>query len=86
MKSFLVTVAVATAALALGGCQDKRRPQPIPGPQSAPAQATVALMDAREHESKRGGASEISWFQGTLEEGFSRRPCTAGHRHSLLSF
>ena len=84
MKSFLVTVAVATAALALGACQDKRRPVPIPGPQSSPAQTAAALMDAPEHASKLGGASEISWFQGTLEEGFSRRPCTV--RRHLLSF
>ena len=84
MKSFLVTVAVATAALALGACQDKRRPEPIPGPQSTPAHATAALMDASEHTAKLGGASEISWFQGTLEEGFSRKPCPV--RRHLLSF
>jgi hypothetical protein len=84
MKSFLVTVAVATAALALGGCQDKRRPEPIPGPQSTPAHGTAALMDIPQHASKRAGASEISWFQGTLDEGFSRS--CPGHRHPLLSF
>ena len=32
-----MTAAVVTAAIALGGCPHKR-PQPVPGPQSAPAQ------------------------------------------------
>lgn len=84
MRSFLITAAVATAALALGACQDKRRPEPVPGPQSTPAQ-TRALAQARDEPAHAQGASEISWFQGTLEEGFSRRPCAA-HRHPLLSF
>ncbi len=34
MKSLFVMAAVVTAAIALGGCRGKR-PQPVPGPQSA---------------------------------------------------
>ena len=37
MRSLLVTAAVAGAAFALGGCHNKR-PEPVPGPQSAHAQ------------------------------------------------
>jgi hypothetical protein len=64
MKSLFITAAVVTAAIALGGCRG-RRPQPVPGPQSAQGTAATASR----------GVSEISWFQGTLEEAFSRRPC-----------
>ena len=74
MRSFWIT-AVATAALALGACQDKRRPEPVPPPQSALRGAHTAPA----------GVSEISWFQGSLDEAFARRPCPA-HRHPMLSF
>ena len=70
MKSLFITAAVVTAAIALGGCRGKR-PQPVPGPQSAQATASH-------------GVSEISWFQGTLEEAFSRRTCH--ERQSLFRY
>jgi hypothetical protein len=82
MRSFLIAAAVATAALALGGCQQKRQ-EPVPPPQSAPARNTLAVGHAPDNISQGRGASEISWFQGTLEEAFSQRPCT---RRRLLSF
>ena len=73
MKSLFITAAVVTAAIALGGCRGKR-PQPVPGPQSAPAHdATQRTAASGSH-----GVSEISWFQGTLEEAFSRRTCHEG--------
>ena len=75
MKSLFVTAAVVTAAIALGGCRGKR-PQRVPGPQSAPA-----------HSAPTSGShdvSEISWFQGTLEEAFSRRTCH--ERQSLFRY
>jgi len=34
MRSLLIMAAVATAAIALSGCRDKK-PEPVPGPQSA---------------------------------------------------
>jgi hypothetical protein len=83
MRSFFITATVATAALALGGCQDKRRPEPVPGPQSAAVPMSAARLAADEVDDS--GASEISWFQGTLEEAFSRRPCHRPNR-ALLSF
>jgi hypothetical protein len=76
MKSLLNTAAVLTAAIALGGCPDKR-PEPVPGPQSAvlPSSAGAPVHEAQ--RSAPHGASEISWFQGTLEEAFSHRHCGA---------
>ena len=79
MKSLFMTAAVVTAAIALGGCPGKR-PKPVPGPQSAPAQSTPTSGnerdDHRRNAATRGhGVSEISWFQGTLEEAFSGRTC-----------
>ena len=79
MRSLLNTAAVVTAAIALGGCPNKR-PEPVPGPQSAPAQS-APTSDERDDNTRRTAgvrshhASEISWFQGTLEEAFSRTTC-----------
>jgi hypothetical protein len=79
MKSLLNTAAVLTAAIALGGCPDKR-PEPVPGPQSAAAAALPSSAATHAPEARRStpshGASEISWFQGTLEEAFSHRTCS----------
>ena len=80
MKSLFMTAAVVTAAIALGGCPGKRQ-KPVPGPQSAPAQSTPTSSNERDDHSRRTaatrghGVSEISWFQGTLEEAFSGRTC-----------
>ena len=78
MRSFFITVAVAMMVLALGACQNKRRPEPVPPPQSK--HALIANQDEPD-----SGVSEISWFQGTLDEAFSRGPCP-GRRRPLLSF
>lgn len=69
MRSLLITAAVAAAAIALGSCQYKRA-QAVSGHRAAPA--------AEDSGSGYRGASEISWFQGTLEEAFSRHGCP-GH-------
>ena len=80
MRSLFITAAVVTAAIALAGCPNKRR-EPVPGPQSPAAHSVPASSDERDDDSRRdtstGGhrASEISWFQGTLEEAFSRTSC-----------
>ncbi len=81
MKSLFMTAAVVIAAIALGGCPNKR-PQPVPGPQSAPAQSAPSSSNGRDDDARRRtattrshGVSEISWFQGTLEEAFSRTTC-----------
>ena len=78
MRSFFITVAVATLGLALGACQNKRQPEPVPPPQSK--HAVIA-----KHDDPAAAVSEISWFQGTLDEAFSRGPCPS-HRRPLLRF
>jgi hypothetical protein len=89
MKSLFITAAVVTAAIALGGCRGKR-PQPVPGPQSAPAHSAPTSSTGRDDDTQRTaasrshGVSEISWFQGTLEEAFSRRTCH--ERQSLFRY
>ena len=80
MRSLLNTAAVV-AAIALLGCPDKR-PEPVPGPQSAPAPPASGETHASGTHGA-AGASEISWFQGTLEEAFSRRTCNQHRTWSL---
>ena len=82
MRSLFITAAVVTAAIALCGCPYHRQ-QPVPGPQSS-ATPGSALGAALHRELPHRGtsahaASEISWFQGTLEEAFAPRPCPAAH-------
>jgi hypothetical protein len=79
MRALLITAAAVGAAIMLAGCPHKRS-EPVPGPQSAPARtATGAPAQHSVTVSGRAaparGASEISWFQGTLDEAFSPRPC-----------
>jgi hypothetical protein len=82
MKSLLTTAAVVTAAIALCGCPYHRQ-QPVPGPQSSATPGSAlgaALHRAVPHPATSAhAASEISWFQGTLEEAFARRPCPGTH-------
>jgi hypothetical protein len=85
MRALFITAAALTAAIILAGCPNKK-PEPVPGPQSAtvPGGASAGrappstMADARAPDER--GASEISWFQGTLEEGFSRRHCSERQR------
>jgi len=69
--------AVATAATLLSGCREKK-PEPVPPPQSLLTQRTAADRGtqgntaAADSPGQHRGVSEISWFQGTLEEAFSR--------------
>jgi hypothetical protein len=83
MRSLFISAAVVTAALALCGCPYHKQQQPVPGPQS-PATSAKAAGAALHREVQHGpssahAVSEISWFQGTLEEAFARRPCPADH-------
>jgi hypothetical protein len=79
MKALLSTVAVIVIGLALEGCPNRQQ-QPVPGPKSstvsglqpgAPSGAGPAAAGAPQ---TRGSPDEINWFQGTLEEAFTRRP------------
>ncbi len=86
----LTTAALALAALAVTGCKERKR-EPVPGPQShpqvwqqaLPAASEIPLQQAGDgrhvQSAHKGGqptgVSGISWFQGTIEEAFSRS-CT----------
>jgi len=83
MRSLLITTAVVTVAIMLSGCREKKS-QPVPGPQSGSAQRTTAVVSARDEvsvdcPSRHRGVSEIGWFQGSREEGFSRRTSRESH-------
>jgi hypothetical protein len=81
MRALLSTAAVVGVALALGGCSSRQQ-QPVPGPKSAtasglmPQAAAHAAPAPPAGRQERGLPDEINWFQGTLEEAFSRRPST----------
>jgi hypothetical protein len=83
MRSLLIMAAAAAAAISLSSCRDKK-PEPVPGPQSALTQRTTADTAARDNSASADrprhhhAVSEISWFQGTLEEAFSPRHSKEG--------
>jgi hypothetical protein len=76
MRSLWLTA--LAVALMLDGCRGKRQPEPVPGPQSVSTHRVTAEAASRDHSAApdcpggRHNVSEISWFQGTLEEAFSR--------------
>jgi len=80
MRSLLITATLITAAIALSGCPYE---QPVPGPQSSAGAALHfgGASHARQQEAAHAPAApgEISWFQGTLEEAFSRPACPNAH-------
>ena len=59
MKSLLNTAAVVTAAIALGGCPNKRR-EPVPGPQSAAAHGMPTSSDGRDDASATPAPTAIA--------------------------
>ncbi len=81
MRALLSTVAVIGVGLALGGCHDRQQ-QPLPGPKSStvsglvPGAASHAEPAPSASPPGRASPDEINWFQGTLEEAFTRRPST----------
>lgn len=83
MRSLLITATVVTAAIGLAGCPYHKR-EPIPGPQSAVTLSVPASAPRPSAAPPRGGKeqrppAQINWFQGTLDEAFSRRPCVEDH-------
>jgi len=97
MRPFFMTLAAGTAALLLSGCPD------LPsGPAHSDThwnRLTHAPHEAAHnaHDSTQDGigpdaaadhkVSEIAWFQGTIDEAFSRRGCPQSHtRRGLFRF
>jgi hypothetical protein len=91
MRPLLLTLTAGTLALLLSGCPDLPGG---PGParsdthwqssHSRHAQhqtAAHAAMDAAaRHGDGHQSVGEIAWFQGTIDEAFSRRGCSEGRR------
>ncbi len=81
MRALLSTAAVIVVGLALGGCPNRPQ-QPLPGPKAAtvsglmPGSVAHPEPAASGSPARRDSPDEINWFQGTLEEAFTRRPAT----------
>ena len=90
MRSLWIMAAVAATAILLSGCPDKK-PEPVPGPQSAlrsapdAARNNTASANCPDHPR---GVSEVSWFQGTPEAFSPRSAKTRGstQNRSMLHY
>ncbi len=95
MKPIWIAGAILVGTLAFVGCKN-RKEEPVPPPNATLTAAAVesptanasrrAMESTARHEvtvRHSGGASGISWFQGTLEEAFSTtcHKCAAMFRH-----
>jgi hypothetical protein len=90
MRSLLLTLAAGSAAFLLSGCPDMPAG---PGPAHSDAhwkgsRLTHAPRESAVHNPHDSAArdagvshkvSEIAWFQGTIDEAFSRRGCPQSH-------
>ena len=76
MRSLWFTATVAAAAFMLGGCPYHKQ-QPLPGPQSDTGGTGTALGRLTHGVHREHAPDPINWFQGTLDEAFSARACTA---------
>jgi hypothetical protein len=80
MRSLLITATLITAAIAVSGCPYQ---QPVPGPQSSAGAALhfggAAHSRQQEPAHPATAPGEINWFQGTLDEAFSRPACPYAH-------
>jgi hypothetical protein len=99
MRPFLTTLAAGTAALLLSGCPDMPSGPAHSDAHWKVSRLTHASHEAAHnpHDSAQDGAgpnaaadhkvSEIAWFQGTIDEAFSRRGCPQSHtRRGLFRF
>ena len=98
MRPLLITLTAGTTALLLSACPDmpagsvpglsdshRQAARPVPAPHES---ATHAPNDSpAHHASVHHSVSEIAWFQGTIDEAFSRRGCSESHpRRTLFRF
>ena len=79
MRSLLITATLTAASLALGGCPYHSA---VPGPQSSVGAALNFGAATHAHQQQPThvpAPAEINWFQGTLDEAFSRPACPYAH-------
>jgi len=99
MRPFFMPLAAGTAALLLSGCPDLPSGPAHSDTHWKLSRLTHAPHEAARnpHDSAQDGVgadaaadhkvSEIAWFQGTIDEAFSRRACPQGHtRRGLFRF
>ena len=101
MRPFFMTLAAGTAALLLSGCPDLPSGPAHSDTHWKVSRLTHAPREAtarNSHDSAQDGVgsdataahhkvSEIAWFQGTIDEAFSRRGCPQSHtRRGLFRF
>jgi hypothetical protein len=81
MRSLFFTAAGVIAAIALCGCPYKKPEEPVPGPKVSltPALSSGRAAMPAAHGAAEEHPAEIRWFQGTLDEAFTRLPCTGDH-------
>jgi hypothetical protein len=92
MRPLLLTLTAGTLVVLLSGCPDMPGPGPAHwqashsrhGQRQAPAHSSMG-QSAAPGDAHRS-VSEIAWFQGTIDEAFSRRGCSEGHRRTLFRF
>jgi hypothetical protein len=96
MKAVLITLTAGTLVLLLSGCPD------LPaGPGSAHSdmhwtssrskhtapESAAHPADSASQSDGQHSVGEIAWFQGTIDEAFSRRGCSEAHpRRTLFRF
>jgi hypothetical protein len=75
VRTLLCVTALSVAALTLAACQDKHA-EPVPAPKTVRAIYVPPTLPVRAHLPCRRHVtvSEISWFQGTLDEAFAPAP------------
>ena len=83
MRSLTITAAVAAAAVALLASPGATRQAVISGPN--PAQASCD-QSQRDGAARKHAVSDISWFQGTLEEAFTRHTHAHADYRPLFHF
>jgi hypothetical protein len=98
MKAVLITLSASAVVLLLGGCPDHLPGGP--GPAHSDMHWTAPHSKHTSHEgvvhpsadSASGSdahrsVGEIAWFQGTIDEAFTRRGCSEVHpRRTLFRF
>jgi hypothetical protein len=93
MRSLTITAAAAAATVALLASPGATHQPLISGPGIAvtgsaanPAQASCGDQSQQDGTAHQRAVSDISWFQGTLEEAFTHHPHAHADQRPLLHF
>jgi hypothetical protein len=90
MRPVAISAALAIAATALltspAGVRPPADVQLTPAAQASEASRVVCAHEAEQQDDGGAGVSEISWFQGTLEEAFVRHSHGRSHHAHVALF